>query len=56
MFCEKCGKEVHDAAVICVGCGFSLKKSIVKTSPQKMFIAPFSFDGRMKTENSWVIF
>lgn len=21
MFCQKCGKEIHDEAVICVGCG-----------------------------------
>jgi uncharacterized membrane protein YhaH (DUF805 family) len=48
MFCEECGKEVHDEAVVCVHCGCALKKSIVKTSPQKMFIAPFSFDGRIR--------
>ena len=27
MFCEKCGKEVHDEAVVCVHCGCSLKSS-----------------------------
>ena len=27
MFCNKCGKEVFDEAVVCVGCGCSLKES-----------------------------
>tara|TARA_B100001173_G_C15703451_1_gene427082 strand:- start:102 stop:386 length:285 start_codon:yes stop_codon:yes gene_type:complete len=27
MFCEKCGKEVLDEAVICVHCGCSLKSN-----------------------------
>lgn len=27
MFCEKCGKEVNNDAVVCVHCGCSLKKS-----------------------------
>jgi len=27
MFCNKCGKEVNDEAVVCVGCGCSLKQS-----------------------------
>jgi hypothetical protein len=29
MFCEKCGKEVLDEAVVCVHCGCSLKSSSV---------------------------
>jgi TM2 domain-containing membrane protein YozV len=29
MFCNKCGKEVHDEAVVCVGCGCSVKQSTV---------------------------
>ena len=27
MFCEKCGKEVNNDAVVCIHCGCSLKKS-----------------------------
>ena len=27
MFCEKCGKDVEDEAVVCVHCGCSLKSS-----------------------------
>lgn len=25
MFCSKCGKEVHDDAVVCVNCGCQIK-------------------------------
>ena len=28
MFCSKCGKEIDDAAVVCVGCGCAVNKSI----------------------------
>lgn len=27
-FCEKCGKQIHDEAVICVGCGCEIKPEI----------------------------
>ena len=27
MFCEKCGKEVHQEAVVCVHCGCALKST-----------------------------
>ena len=27
MFCEKCGKEVNEEAVVCIHCGCSLKSS-----------------------------
>ena len=27
MFCEKCGKEVQDESVVCLGCGCSLESS-----------------------------
>ena len=30
-FCSKCGKEIHDEAVICVHCGCSVENSTVKT-------------------------
>jgi len=32
MFCNKCGKEVDDEAVVCIGCGCSLKTET--SSPQ----------------------
>lgn len=27
MFCTKCGKEIHDDAVVCVGCGCAVNGS-----------------------------
>jgi hypothetical protein len=30
MFCNKCGKEIHDDAVVCVGCGCSVNNSSVE--------------------------
>jgi len=32
MFCNKCGKEVNDEAVVCVHCGCSLKEEISSSS------------------------
>ena len=32
MFCSKCGKEIHDAAVICVGCGCSVEHKQIATN------------------------
>tara|TARA_B110000240_G_scaffold191825_1_gene234995 strand:+ start:1310 stop:1609 length:300 start_codon:yes stop_codon:yes gene_type:complete len=29
MFCKKCGKEVDDDAVVCVGCGCSVNQPII---------------------------
>lgn len=29
MFCSKCGKEINDEAVVCVGCGCAVNKSKV---------------------------
>lgn len=35
MFCQKCGKEINDEAVICVGCGCPVKSNTnsVTTEP-----------------------
>jgi len=30
MFCSKCGKEIHDEAVVCVHCGCELKPRITQ--------------------------
>ena len=30
MFCNKCGNEINDEAVICVGCGCSVNNSSVE--------------------------
>jgi len=30
MFCNKCGKEINDEAVVCVGCGCAVKNSSVE--------------------------
>ena len=34
-FCTKCGKELNDEAVICVGCGCAVKSAEPKIAPQK---------------------
>lgn len=34
MFCSKCGKEIHDEAVVCVHCGCSVGGKSVKPSHQ----------------------
>ena len=40
MFCEKCGKEVNDEAVVCVNCGCSISKksSSINTEEKKGLI------------------
>ena len=47
MFCEKCGKEVHQEAVVCVHCGCALKSTSTSYSESNI-------DGSLKgkTENS----
>jgi uncharacterized membrane protein YvbJ len=42
MFCEKCGKEVLDDAIVCVHCGCSLK------SPTESNVNNESLDGGVK--------
>jgi len=27
MFCKKCGKEINDEAVVCVGCGCAVNET-----------------------------
>ena len=27
MFCKKCGKEINDEAVVCIGCGYAVNES-----------------------------
>ena len=46
MFCEKCGKEVHDEAVVCVHCGCALKtttESDVNNEPLDGAVKVISF-------------
>ena len=31
MFCSKCGKEINDEAVICIGCGCAVRNSSVES-------------------------
>lgn len=31
MFCPKCGKEINDDVVVCVNCGYSVKKEPEKS-------------------------
>lgn len=47
MFCKECGKEVLETAVVCVGCGSSLGKSVktgdfAKWSGGKLFAIAFA--------------
>ena len=36
MFCPKCGKQIHDDAVVCIGCGCQVpRKSEVKEQTEK---------------------
>ena len=32
MYCSKCGKEIHDQAVVCTGCGCAVKQNEDKMS------------------------
>ena len=34
-FCQKCGKEIMDEAVVCPGCGCSVAKEVEKTGGGK---------------------
>lgn len=38
MFCSKCGKEIHDEAVICVHCGCAVENKSV-TEGEKSWLA-----------------
>jgi len=38
MFCSNCGKEVSDAAVICLGCGSKVKRDAPKWSTTAMVV------------------
>ena len=29
-FCSKCGKEIHDEAVMCIHCGCATEQSVIK--------------------------
>ena len=33
MFCSKCGKEIDDNAVVCIGCGCAVEKPAQKAYP-----------------------
>ena len=46
MFCEKCGKEVQDKAIVCANCGYSLKltnESDVNNEPLNGGVQALSF-------------
>ena len=38
MYCHKCGKEIDDEAVVCVGCGISTKNMQNQTANQQPVI------------------
>lgn len=39
-FCEKCGKELMDEAVVCVGCGCPVNSANASPAPQSYQPAP----------------
>lgn len=41
MFCEKCGKEIHDEAVICPGCGVPTSNYSKHQAPSQPVAQPF---------------
>lgn len=46
MFCSKCGKEVHNEAILCVGCGCYLKEETSLTQNSEgagCFLSVLSF-------------
>jgi len=40
MFCQKCGKEILDEAVICVHCGCMVKKAPAQKAPIEDKVEP----------------
>lgn len=34
MYCQKCGKEINDEAMVCIHCGCAIDKQTVKKSPK----------------------
>ncbi len=49
-FCEKCGKEIMDEAVVCPGCGCATKKTAVSTMPK-----PQSYEDAIKNSGTMLI-
>ena len=50
MFCKKCGKEIHDEAVVCVHCGCAVednaKKNEGKSWLATLLLCIFPFIGK----------
>jgi hypothetical protein len=56
MFCQKCGKEIMDEAVVCIHCGCATSKSNTGSSaPTNDIIAIREFASRVKTAKIWGI-
>lgn len=45
MFCEECGHEIKDNAVICVNCGCEIKKNIQSSSVSTRMLVPVDRSG-----------
>lgn len=43
MFCPKCGKEIHDEAVICVNCGCSIDNKPAVNDERSIGLCILSF-------------
>ncbi len=53
-FCAKCGKELHDDAVICMGCGCAVETPLQNTATDNQLVRTLS--ERVKTESIiWII-
>ena len=53
-FCTKCGKELHDNAVVCMGCGCAVESAVRATVADNQLVRTLS--ERIKTESIiWII-
>lgn len=55
MFCNKCGKEIMDDAVICVHCGCAVKKETATPAPAKKKVNVMCIVGFVLGCVSWLL-
>ena len=48
-FCQKCGKELHDDAVVCMGCGCAVSSSQAQSTSQSVSTANKSYESQIPT-------
>ena len=50
-FCQKCGKELHDDAVVCIGCGCAVPSSQAQSTSQSFSTTNTSYTSQTPTTN-----